>query len=123
MMNPPLGLGENMAWSSVSSGYSMSDGTKAWQSEDVYYDFSNHQECTAGSCPSCSKGPNKSWYDCGHFTQNIWKSTKFVCVAKATNEAGTFIVARYENGGNMQGAYLANVDGNGPKNGQFVGKQ
>ncbi|CAG5110326.1 Oidioi.mRNA.OKI2018_I69.chr2.g4738.t1.cds [Oikopleura dioica] len=116
-------VGENLAW--LPSGgfeYSMSEATESWQKEDVFWDFNNHQECTDSPtpCPSCSGGENPgSFSDCGHFTQNIWKSTTTVCVAKAIRPHGTYIVARYEPAGNMFGEFLENVEG--PLNGNTIG--
>ena len=37
------GEGENMAWSSATSGFSLSDATTLWQAEDAYWNFDNHQ--------------------------------------------------------------------------------
>ena len=36
------GVGENMAWSSAWT-LTLSEATTMWQSEDAYWDFSNHQ--------------------------------------------------------------------------------
>lgn len=36
------GEGENMAWSS-SGALTLSEATTMWQSEDAYWDFTNHQ--------------------------------------------------------------------------------
>jgi len=120
------GEGENLAWMYSSNGNTMtlSRATTLWQAEDAYWDFSNHQNCPNGACPSCVFGPNPgSFGDCGHFTQNVWKATTTVCVAKAVNSAGTFIVARYHPAGNMNiGTEMVNqVDGAGPLNGVYVG--
>lgn len=66
----------------------------------------------------------KSWYDeltspgydfakpgfsggTGHFTQVVWKETRFVGMAKSAN--GNFIAANYLPGGNMQGQFEKNV--------------
>jgi len=119
------GEGENMAWSS-SGALTLSEATTMWQSEDAYWDFTNHQNCAiengAANCPSCIHGPNPGGFgDCGHFTQNVWKATTSVCVAKAVNSAGTFVVARYEPGGNFMSQFTTQVDGGGPLDGNYVG--
>jgi hypothetical protein len=117
------GVGENMAWSS-SEFLTLSEATTMWQAEDAYWDFNNHQNCDSntGSCPSCIFGPNPGGFgDCGHFTQNVWKATTSVCVAKAVNAPGTFVVARYEPGGNMLGQFETQVDSAGPLDGNYVG--
>ncbi|CAG5110327.1 Oidioi.mRNA.OKI2018_I69.chr2.g4739.t1.cds [Oikopleura dioica] len=119
------GEGENMAWSSATSGFTLSAATTLWQAEDAYWNFDDHQECTMSplSCPSCDFGPNpNSFGDCGHFTQNVWKATTSVCVAKAVNSEGTYIVARYEPGGNIMGQFVAQVDSAGPLDGVYVGE-
>merc|ERR1712127_1121881 len=117
------GVGENMAWSS-SGSLTLSEATTMWQSEDAYWDFNNHQNCDSNtmSCPSCAFGPNPGGFgDCGHFTQNVWKATTSVCVAKAVNAQGTFVVARYEPGGNFVNMMTTQVDGAGPLDGNYVG--
>jgi len=116
------GEGENMAWSSAGT-LTLSEATTMWQAEDAYWDFNNHQNCDAqGNCPSCIFGPNPGGFaDCGHFTQNVWKATTSVCVAKAINDQGTFVVARYEPGGNFLSQFTTQVDGAGPLDGNYVG--
>jgi len=119
------GEGENMAWSSAGT-LTLSEATTMWQSEDAYWDFTNHQNCiienNSVNCPSCIHGPNPGGFgDCGHFTQNVWKATTSVCVAKAVNSAGTFVVARYEPGGNFVSQMTTQIDGGGPLDGNYVG--
>jgi len=116
------GLGENMAWSSAWT-LTLSEATTMWQSEDAYWNFDNHQNCDLnGICPSCIFGPNPTAHsDCFHFTQIVWKATTSVCVAKAVNAQGTFVVARYEPGGNFVSQITTQVDGFGPLDGNYVG--
>jgi len=124
------GEGENIAWSSAGT-LTLSEATTMWQSEDAYWDFTNHKDCMTAvgttTCPSCIHGPNPGGFDCGRFAQNVWKATTSVCVAKAVNGAGTFVVARYEPGGTWwkSGIYMnsmtTQIDGGGPLDGNYVG--
>ena len=54
-------------------------------------------------------------------TKERIKATTSVCVAKAVNAQGTFVVARYEPGGNFVNMMTTQVDGAGPLDGNYVG--
>ncbi|CBY12902.1 unnamed protein product [Oikopleura dioica] len=102
------GEGENIAWSSAGT-LTLSEATTMWQSEDAYWDFTNHKNLLI------------------NFKQKLIKATTSVCVAKAVNGAGTFVVARYEPGGTWwkSGIYMnsmtTQIDGGGPLDGNYVG--
>lgn len=80
--------GENIAYSSGS--YSLLNASKAWYSE--IEKFQN----------VALSGTN--WYDTGHYTQMVWRTTKEVGmgIAKCSNGA-TIVVANYDPPGNYMG--------------------
>merc|ERR1719223_1397832 len=123
---PGIFLLPNMAWHSLTGAYAwdMSDATKAWQEEDAWWDFDNFKECTMDpyECQSCIFGPNPLSFECGHFTQNVWKATTSVCIAKSENSQGTYIVARYNPPGNIIGYYAGEHGFEGPLDGNYIGE-
>ena len=87
-------------------------------------------------CKSCIFGPNPLSFECGHFTQNVWKviktkiipeinkfkATTSVCIAKSENSQGTYIVARYNPPGNIIGYYTGEHGFEGPLDGNYIGE-
>ncbi|OLN96702.1 Pathogenesis-related protein 1B [Colletotrichum chlorophyti] len=91
----PGGQGENLAsqWGAGTNTF-YANGVQLWLDEKPLYD--NQPIRTTGS-------PN--YLDYGHYTQAIWKDTKRVGLAIATDSKGTtFLVARYSPGGNIVGS-------------------
>ncbi|XP_068750095.1 ectin-like isoform X2 [Montipora capricornis] len=99
------GQGENLYWSQGSHVATCADAVKAWDAEEVDYDY-NHPPHTFKDFLSAKK-------PYGHFTQVVWKGTTKVGVAITTKGEApyieTFIVARYSPQGNMLGRFEENV--------------
>ena len=86
-------LGENlyMGYISENIGY---DTVNLWYSEYPKYDFSN-----------------PGWnYDAGHFTQVVWKSTKYLgCGVSCTSSNMCYVCCNYYPSGNYYGEFANNV--------------
>lgn len=89
--------GENLYAQYGSPGYpqpTARDATTSWYNEVRVYNFSN---------PGFSMNT-------GHFTAVVWKNTKELGIATATNRSGaTYIVANYSPWGNVMGQFPQNV--------------
>ncbi|GBG62709.1 hypothetical protein CBR_g31726 [Chara braunii] len=89
------GYGENlyMAWSSGAISITASGVVGAWVSEKAYYNYATNT-CAAGKV-------------CGHYTQVVWKNTKFVGCAIKSCKYGSYnaqiAVCRYSPPGNYVG--------------------
>lgn len=82
--------GENLYWTSRGSETSASDAVRAWYSEKK--DFKNVP----------LRGNN--WHKTGHYSQMVWKNTKYVGMATAKCSKGeTIVVANYNPPGNYMG--------------------
>ncbi|SMC66382.1 CAP family protein [Moheibacter sediminis] len=82
--------GENLYWTSRGSESTPSDAVRAWYSEKK--DFKNVP----------LKG--NAWYETGHYSQMVWKSTTHVGMASAKCSKGeTIVVANYSPPGNYMG--------------------
>ncbi|KAL0577678.1 hypothetical protein V5O48_004326 [Marasmius crinis-equi] len=97
------GDGENLS-SSTRASYSLENAMNAWMSEYSKYQYDQPP-------PYGSPGT-------GHFTQVVWKNTKYVGCAEVKCETGawsrkpkaiTNFVCRYHPAGNTQGEYVDNV--------------
>lgn len=97
--NNPLGVGENLFWSSANM---WTDGTRDrakisaaevvsdWASEVQYYDY-NSNTCATGK-------------QCGHYTQIVWRPTKRIGCGMAYCPSGEQIwVCNYDPAGNVLG--------------------
>ncbi len=101
-------IGENIYWASVETrSLTTSDGkvtkfsnpqaihgqdvAEAWGNEKEYYDYASN---------TCQ--PNKQ---CGHYTQMIWRTTKYVGCAKSAciDDGGQIWVCHYSPTGNYLG--------------------
>ncbi|XP_020106227.1 pathogenesis-related protein PRB1-2-like [Ananas comosus] len=81
--------GENIFWGQGNQ-WRIADAVAAWAAEQAYYNYNSN---------SCD--PNA---DCSHYTQMVWRSTKFVGCARITcNSGDTFIVCEYDPHGNVIG--------------------
>jgi pathogenesis-related protein 1 len=81
--------GENLY--EYSTHKSMVDAVNAWYGEKRKFD-PHKRKC------------NGAWYECGHYTQLIWKSTKKVgCGKSSGTKWKTIVVCQYDPPGNYQG--------------------
>merc|ERR1711920_201277 len=69
--------------------------------------------CTSSACSHGNNCAPGAQFGCGHFTQNIWKSTTHMCYqyAKGADDR-EYVVARYSPPGNFQTMYHTNLEGN-----------
>jgi uncharacterized protein YkwD len=81
--------GENLYWTSESV-FKAEDAVAAWASEKEFY-------------RPGTKISNSNYKKFGHYTQVIWYSTAEVGCGAATSRHGTFVVCRYNPGGNVIG--------------------
>ena len=91
-------MGENLAAAMQSGGDALDkvykqNATQQWYDEIKDYDFGE---------PGFAQAT-------GHFTQVVWKSTKKVGFGYAANENYSYICARYNPAGNMEGDFPDNV--------------
>lgn len=92
-MDGPSGRHGQNCFGGTGSGWTAHQAVKAWYDEltDPGYDFAK-QGFSMGT---------------GHFTQVVWKETRFVGMARSEN--GGFIAANYFPAGNMAGQFEKNV--------------
>ncbi|CEF69906.1 CAP domain-containing protein [Strongyloides ratti] len=84
--------GENIYWFSTKKG--AGKAVKLWYSEVKHHNYSS----------------NKMNGATGHFTQIVWKSTKYVgCGVAASKGNGVFVVCQYYPPGNYDNKFLKNV--------------
>ncbi|KNA13995.1 hypothetical protein SOVF_111560 [Spinacia oleracea] len=82
-------FGENLFWGS-GKRWTAKDAVAAWVAEKQWYNYSNN---------SCISG-----YQCGHYTQIVWKQTKLVGCSKIICDTGdSFITCEYYSAGNYVG--------------------
>ncbi|XP_021742938.1 pathogenesis-related protein PR-1-like [Chenopodium quinoa] len=82
-------FGENLFWGS-GKRWTAKDAVAAWVDEKQWYDYSSNS-CTSG-------------YDCGHYTQAVWKQTILVGCSKIICDSGdSFITCEYYPTGNYVG--------------------
>lgn len=87
-----LGYGENIFGGSPASAFKGIDAANSWLKEKEKYTYSKLGE--------------GNWYETGHYTQMIWKSTTEVGLGMATcPNGGIVIVGNYSPAGNMSGEY------------------
>ncbi|KAI9691448.1 MAG: hypothetical protein M1822_007519 [Bathelium mastoideum] len=79
--------GENLFWASGDTNFTAA--VESWLNERSAY----HGE-------RIGEGDPGHW---GHFSQCVWSSTTQVGMGKASDESGTFVVARYAPKGNVTG--------------------
>jgi pathogenesis-related protein 1 len=83
--------GENIFWGGGKS-YTSLDASKSWYSEIEQYTY--------------RKITNQNYYNTGHYTQMIWKNTKYVGIGIAICPDGnTIVVGNYSPPGNYTGQY------------------
>jgi uncharacterized protein YkwD len=70
--------------------YSLSEAIKNWYSEKKYYVHGKSDWCMEGKV-------------CGHYTQLVWKNTKYIGCGKAVSGVKTYIVCRFYPAGNIIG--------------------
>ena len=80
------GYGENL-WMGTSGAFTPNDVVDDWGAEKENYTYSNN---------SCSDV-------CGHYTQIVWSTTKFVGCAKVTCDGADIWVCQYDPPGNYVG--------------------
>jgi len=80
--------GENLWWGTA-GGFSYTDMVGVWGNEKEAFHY--------GVFPDCGKGM------IGHYTQIVWKNTKTVGCALASNGKTDFLVCRYGPPGNVYG--------------------
>ena len=87
-------MGENLY---MCSGFEPSgrDGVTSWYNEIKDYDF--------------KKGISKNGGVVGHFTQVVWKESKYVGVGVGKIENSYYVVANYFPAGNFNNLELENV--------------
>jgi glioma pathogenesis-related protein 2 len=89
--------GENIFWGGGSEALPGSDAVTSWYDEIAAYDFATAQFSD----------------EVGHFTQLVWKASTKVGIARAAGQGGeyfeTYIVFVFEERGNLEGAFAANV--------------
>jgi pathogenesis-related protein 1 len=86
------GYGENMF--AGTGNYTTAEVVQEWVSEAQWYDYATN---------TCSAPPDES---CGHYTQVVWKNTKFVGCGKAQGSDGWEIwVCNYDPPGNIVGEW------------------
>lgn len=91
MMHNDTGFGENVYWNTdMPAG---SRPAEAWYSEIKDYNFKKLEG---------QKGT-------GHFTQLIWKSSKYVGIALESGKNGFYVVANYFPPGNVVGRFPDNI--------------
>ncbi len=85
--------GENLyySWTSYGAVATLSDAIKSWYSEKKYFVYGKSDWCKGG------------FFNCGHYTQLIWKDTKYIGCGKTTKDNKTFIVCRFYPAGNVIG--------------------
>ncbi|CAL9227880.1 unnamed protein product [Arabidopsis halleri] len=82
--------GENLAWSS--GDMSGAAAVRLWVKEKSDY-FHKSNTCRAGK-------------QCGHYTQVVWKNSKWVGCAKVKcDNGGTFVTCNYSPPGNLRGRW------------------
>ncbi|KAJ9535101.1 hypothetical protein OSB04_un001821 [Centaurea solstitialis] len=82
-------LGENIFWGQ-GRRWKVSEAVGVWAVQEKYYD-SRHNACML----------NK---ECLHYTQMVWKSTKYVgCAKTKCNSGDTYVVCEYYPHGNVIG--------------------
>ncbi|HEY2071688.1 MAG TPA: CAP family protein [Rhizomicrobium sp.] len=84
--------GENL-WMGTTKAYSIEDMVGGWAAEKQFYRY--------GVFPDIST--TRRWQDVGHFTQMIWKNTRSVGCAIASNKTDDILVCRYSPPGNFVG--------------------
>jgi len=105
-------------WRNAGTGESLSAGGGGDASADQAYMAADgwYEENKDYPFPGGYKGNNADalFMKIGHFTQSVWKGTKYVGYGYAYNEKCSpytrYIAARYSPAGNMMGAYPSNVD-------------
>lgn len=88
--------GENIFWSgstSMSNSEAVIAATKSWYSEVSLYDYN-------------TGGFSK---DTGHFTQLVWKNSKYLGIGVGRSNSGTYVCADYDPLGNYLGQFRENV--------------
>jgi hypothetical protein len=80
--------GENL-FIGTAGRYGVADAVQAWASEKKYY---------RGQTLDPS-----SWYDSGHYTQIVWKNTKYIGCAKTECGGKIIVVCNYDPPGNVLG--------------------
>jgi hypothetical protein len=100
MVHSESGYGENLAAFSTRPSQLVEDYTPyiksaitLWEGEEGNYDYSK---------PGFSGNT-------GHFTQNVWKTSRFIGVGAAKSDTYIFIVMNFNPPGNMLGAFKENV--------------
>ena len=94
--NPPIGENIAMSWASYSqknNGALVKEAVNNWYNEVSQYSYSNP-----------GFGMNT-----GHFTQVVWKSSKYLGLGLAVKGNSVYIVGNYSPPGNFQGDFKANV--------------
>lgn len=80
--------GENIFWSSGQS--TPAAAVSAWVSEKQFYNYASN---------SCASGKV-----CGHYTQVVWRNSRFLgCGSANCPRGGTFVVCSYNPPGNFNG--------------------
>ena len=87
------GVGENL-WMGTAGAYAWSQMVDGWGAEGRHF--------RAGVFPDVSD--TGSWKDVGHYTQMVWRETRAVGCALATNGRSDVLVCRYGPAGNVVGA-------------------
>jgi pathogenesis-related protein 1 len=87
-----FGYGENIFGGSSAELFKGIDAAKAWLEEKGKYTYSKLGE--------------GNWFETGHYTQMIWKTTTEVGLGMATcPSGGVVVVGNYNPSGNMSGEY------------------
>ncbi|MCV2503102.1 MAG: CAP domain-containing protein [Neisseriaceae bacterium] len=85
------GHGENL-WQGQVGVYFLAKPVESWVDEKKYFVY--------GRFPNVSN--TGKWQDVGHYTQVVWKNTKEIGCAHASNEQHTLVVCRYNPPGNYR---------------------
>ena len=86
------GSGENLSWFSYTLNEPLKESSESWYDEIKIY---NYQSCCGNN-----------FQNTGHYTQMVWNETTKIAVASAVSANGeTYVVARYNPAGNIEGSY------------------
>lgn len=86
------GQGENL-WMGTRNAYAYAEMVKHWVDEKKAF--------RRGIAPDLST--TGDWDDVGHYTQIVWKDTREVGCAVASDDADDYLVCRYYPAGNVEG--------------------
>ena len=90
----PYPYGENIAYIPINQNYTAG----AIAAVNMFY-------AEKSAWLASNKTPNSA----GHFTQLVWKSTRYIGIGIASNKKNMYISFEFDPAGNVWGQYVANV--------------